>query len=76
MFGRASRMCRGVLLFGVIAATASGCAIGLGGGHDEYTHQQTTGKALLDLKAARDGGALTEEEYQKQKEKILRSAGM
>jgi hypothetical protein len=60
MFGRASRMCRGVLLFGVIAATASGCAIGLGGGHDEYTHQ----------------GAMSEEEYLKQKEKILRSAGM
>jgi uncharacterized membrane protein len=72
---------RGILLvslfsiFSVFAITVSGCAIGLGGGHDEYVHQQTTGKALLDLKAAKDRGAISEEEYQKQKEKIIQAAG-
>jgi hypothetical protein len=31
----------------------------------------TTGQELLDLKAARDSGAMTEDEYETQREKIL-----
>lgn len=31
----------------------------------------TTGQELLDLKAARDAGAITEDEYQEQRRKIL-----
>lgn len=48
----------------------SGCG---GGGADAETNVNTTtqGQELLDLKAALDAGAITQEEYDEQREKIL-----
>ena len=48
---------------------------GCGGGSTktEVTNQSTTtGQQLLDLKKAYDAGALSEKEYEKQREKILK----
>ena len=51
-------------------AVLSGCG---GGGADSETNVRTTtqGQELLDLKAALDSGAITQEEYDEQREKIL-----
>ena len=50
----------------------SGCSWSIGGGKKEDCVQQTTkGQELIDLKKARDQGALTEEEYQTQRNKVL-----
>jgi hypothetical protein len=48
----------------------SGCG---GGGADNTVHNTTVskGQALIDLKKAYDSGAISEREYEKQKEKIL-----
>jgi hypothetical protein len=44
-----------------------------GGGADAQVHNTTvsTGQQLIDLKKARDSGAITQEEYDDQREKIL-----
>jgi hypothetical protein len=50
----------------------SGClALQVGGGDKKEVEKATPGKQLVDLKAARDAGAITEEEYQTQKAKVL-----
>lgn len=58
-----------LLLVGGLALVA-GCS---GGGADSETNVKTTtqGQELLDLKAALDAGALTQKEYDEQREKIL-----
>jgi len=47
-----------------------------GGGSKVETQQEfrttTTGQELLDLKKARDAGAISNEEYEKQRTKILK----
>ncbi len=52
-------------------ALVGGCSGG--GGADSETNVKTTtqGQELLDLKAALDAGALTQKEYDEQREKIL-----
>lgn len=60
----------------LIAVTAStlltGClALQLGGGTTTKIQSETTGQQLLDLKRAKDAGALTDAEYETQKQKIL-----
>jgi putative oligomerization/nucleic acid binding protein len=62
--------------FGIITCLLSGCAWSIGGGHKEHGRpaeyaQPTRGQELLDLKKARDQGALTEDEYQAQKKRLL-----
>jgi hypothetical protein len=56
----------------IMALLLSGCAWSIGG---EKAHpatvQPTRGQELTDLKKAKDQGALTEDEYQAQKKKIL-----
>ncbi len=44
-----------------------------GGGADSTVHNTTVskGQALVDLKKAYDSGAISEKEYEKQREKIL-----
>jgi hypothetical protein len=44
-----------------------------GGGADSTVHNTTIskGQALIDLKKAYDSGAISEREYEKQREKIL-----
>ena len=61
---------------GTLAATCalvggllSGCAWSIGE-HKDHS-QPTRGQELIDLKKARDAGAITEEEYQAQKQRVL-----
>jgi len=56
----------------IMGLLLSGCAWSIG---SEKEHaavvQPTRGQELIDLKKARDQGAITEEEYQAQKKKIM-----
>ena len=63
---------------GLIAAAslagllACGCAWQIGGDkHGTNAVRPTRGQELVDLKHARDQGAITEDEYQAQRKKIL-----
>jgi hypothetical protein len=50
----------------------SGClALQVGGGSKKEVENATTGQQLIDLKTARDTGAITDAEYQTQKAKLL-----
>jgi hypothetical protein len=55
--------------FGLMACLLSGCAWSVGE-HREHS-QPTRGQELIDLKKARDTGAISEEEYQVQKKRML-----
>ena len=61
----------------VVAGTAlasvllSGCVVALGNKVPEQDRKATLGKRLSDLKQARDSNALTEEEYQAAKKRLL-----
>jgi len=66
MLGRA-------LIMGLALSSALMLA-GCGGGGADSTVNNTTvskGQALIDLKKAYDAGAISEREYEKQREKIL-----
>jgi hypothetical protein len=43
----------------------------VGGGDKKDARKATVGQQLIDLKAAKDAGAITEAEYETQKAKIL-----
>jgi hypothetical protein len=58
----------GVLLSGML----SGCAWSVGERKGEVIHPPTRGQELIDLKQARDQGVLSEEEYQAQRQKLLK----
>ena len=65
-----------IATFGIISGLLSGCACSIGDGHKDRNHpvehvQPTRGQELLDLKKARDQGAITEDEYQAQKQHLL-----
>lgn len=51
----------------------TGCigGLSLGGGTKTTVQKPSLGQQLVDLKKARDAGALTEAEYQDQKHKVL-----
>jgi hypothetical protein len=50
----------------------TGClALQVGGGDKKEAQKATTGQQLIDLKAAKDAGAITESEYESQKAKVL-----
>jgi hypothetical protein len=50
----------------------TGClALQVGGGDKQEAHKATIGQQLVDLKTARDSGAISESEYQAQKAKLL-----
>jgi len=60
------------LLIAVAAMTlVSGCAWQVGGGKHSEIVQPTTGQQLIDLKRARDTGAISEPDYEAQKAKLL-----
>ena len=62
------------MLFSVAAASLLTGCIGLqfgGGEKRDVVKSATTGQQLLDLKVAKDNGAITEAEYQIQKNKVL-----
>jgi hypothetical protein len=61
-------------LVGLLTVTLlTGCVGGLslGGGTKTTTNAATVGQQMIDLKKARDAGAITDAEYQAQKIKIL-----
>src|SRR5215475_14061853 len=62
------------LFLALFAVGLSGCVIALGNRDigEPRSPQATLGQQLIDLKKARDAGALTEAEYEAQKEKLLR----
>ena len=50
----------------------TGClALQVGGGDKPEAHKATVGQQLIDLKSAKDTGAITESEYEAQKAKLL-----
>ena len=55
----------GVLLFGVAACGGGGAEV-----RSEVT-TTTTGQQLIDLKKALDSGAMTQQEYERERKKIL-----
>ncbi len=65
-----------LLSMAVLAGTLSGCVVALGNkGEGQQPHlvaeRASLGQQLLDLKKARDEGAMTEEEYVNEKNKLL-----
>jgi len=56
-----------------IAATVmlAGCNVELGTGSTTKIQNATVGQQLIDLKKAKDDGAISDEEYQAQKARIL-----
>ena len=69
MKGKSLRLGIRSATFGLMACLLSGCAWSVGE-HREHT-QPTRGQELIDLKKARDTGAISEEEYQMQKKRLL-----
>ena len=60
---------RGAVVFCAAAVLLSGCiAVG---GNEHYT-KPTLGRQLMDLKTARDTGAIGDEEYEHAKDDLLR----
>ena len=55
----------------ILVSTITGCAMG-NKGTVHYTRTTTIGKELMDLKEAKDKGAMTEQEYNKVKEDIMK----
>jgi len=56
----------------LVLSLVSGCAWSIGGKKEGgRSAQPTRGQELIDLKKARDQGAITEDEYQAQKTRIL-----
>jgi hypothetical protein len=53
-----------------VAGSFTGC-VAVSGGSKSAVNQPTPGQQLLDLQKARDAGAITPEEYQAQKAKVL-----
>jgi hypothetical protein len=61
-----------VVAAGAVGLLATGCAWSIGGQQDAKSFAQPTkGQELCDLKKAKDQGAITEQEYEAQKQKIL-----
>lgn len=61
------------LLALALCATLSGCVVALGNRVPDQDRKgnPTIGKQLTDLKQARDSGAISEEEYQTAKKRVL-----
>lgn len=64
------------IITGLISLSAavllSGClGLSLGGGNKSVSNNPTLGQQLVDLKSARDSGALNEQQYEDQKAKLL-----
>jgi len=64
---------RNLVLFAVCALLLFGAAACGGGGAEVRSEVSTTttGQQLIDLKKALDSGAMTQQEYEKQRQKIL-----
>jgi uncharacterized membrane protein len=61
-----------LMVAALLAVFVVGCAWSIGGSKDGEKHiQATTGQELLDLKRAKDAGAITDAEYEAQKQRLL-----
>jgi hypothetical protein len=60
-----------VILAGSILAGLTGCVFSLGGSKEVTSSHATRGQELIDLKKARDQGAITPEEYEAKRRQIL-----
>ena len=60
-----------MILIIICFVVPSGC-VGVQGGTEQVQSQQTVGQELIDLKRAKDSGAITEEEYEKLKKNIIK----
>ena len=60
-----------LLLMAFAASILSGCVLAVGVPDSEVKTKPTLGRQLSDLKRARDSGALSEEEYQAAKKRLL-----
>jgi hypothetical protein len=60
-----------VILAASIAGVSTGCVFSVGGGKEVTTARATRGQELIDLKKARDQGAITPEEYEAKRRQIL-----
>jgi hypothetical protein len=61
-----------VIIFLTFGVGLIGC--GSGGGAKVTTRQSTIGQELIDLDKAHKGGLITDKEYKKSKERILKEA--
>ncbi len=61
----------GILAAVILMIAISGCAMG-NKGTVHYSRTTTIGQELIDLKEAKDKGALSEQEYNKAKEQLLK----
>ena len=61
-----------LLAVALVAVLGAGCAWSIGGSKEaKAAVQPTKGQELLDLTRAKDSGALTDAEYEAQKQRIL-----
>jgi len=60
-----------VILSGAILGAVTGCVFSVGGGKEVTSAHATRGQELIDLKKARDQGAITPEEYETKRRQIL-----
>jgi hypothetical protein len=61
-----------VMTLSAMLLLSSGCIIiSLGGGSKNETTKATVGQQLTDLQKAKDAGAITDEQFQTQKAKLL-----
>jgi hypothetical protein len=61
-----------VALAGIFAMGTTGCVVSLGNkGTPRHSEETTLGQELIDLKAARDSGALTPDEYEYERRILL-----
>lgn len=58
-----------ILLIVALLTTMTSC-IAVGSGGKKVDHQTTLGQELIDLKKARDEGAISEQEYEELREKL------
>ena len=54
-----------------VLVSAPGCAIGIGNRDNDDARKASLGQELMDLKAARETGAMSEQEYQEQRARLL-----
>jgi hypothetical protein len=60
-----------VALLSTLLLTNGCVGLSVGGGSKSESKKPTVGQQLIDLQRARDSGAITEEQYQTQKAKLL-----
>ena len=72
MNGKPKKLARILIVAAVLSGLGMGCAWSVGGGKaGTSVTQPTKGQELVDLKKARDQHAITEEEYEQQRNRIL-----